>query len=279
MSRYLKITFFVLFSFFFLTVTCQSNINRQIIKLGTGETTFPAMIKEISSTRVIFLGENHYDINHHKNQLDIIKALYEKGLPIAVGLEMFPKKDQKILDDWVSGRMKEKDFILIFYENWGYGWDLYKDIFLYARNKKIPLIGLNVPREITRKVAQRGFKSLSGEELSELPPGITCDLDQRYMDFIKRIFEHKGNSDDTFRNFCEAQVIWDQSMAWYLSQYLRANPDRLVTVLSGTVHAWKYGIPRQLQKFITVRYRVILPDIPGDYSTVTRDDADYMVMQ
>ena len=278
MSRYLKITFFVLFSFFFLTTTCQSNINSQIIKLGIGETTFPAMIKEISSARVIFLGENHTDINHHKNHLDIIKTLHEKGLPIAVGLEMFQKKDQKILDDWVSGRMKEKDFIPIFYENWGYGWGLYKDIFLYARNKKIPLIGLNVPREITRKVAQRGFKSLSREELSELPPGITCDLDQRYMDFIKRIFEHKGNNDDTFRNFCEAQVIWDQSMAWYLSQYLKANPDRLVTVLSGTVHAWIYGIPRQLQKFITVKYRVILPDIPGDYSTITRDDADYMVI-
>ena len=278
MSRYLKITFFVLFSFFFLTTTCQSNINSQIIKLGIGETTFPAMIKEISSARVIFFGENHTDINHHKNQLDIIRALYEKGLPVAVGLEMFPKKDQKRLDDWVSGRIKEKNFIPIFYENWGYGWGLYKDIFLYARNKKIPLIGLNVPREITRKVAQRGFKSLSMEELSELPPGITCELDQRYMDFIKRIFEHKGNNDDTFRNFCEAQVIWDQSMAWYLSQYLKANPDRLVTVLSGTVHAWKYGIPRQLQKFITVKYRVILPDIPGDYRTVTRDDTDYMVI-
>jgi len=279
MSRYLKITFFVLFSFFFLTTTCQSNINSQIIKLGTGETTFPAMIKEISSARVIFFGENHYDINHHKNQLEVIKTLHEKGLPIAVGLEMFPKKEQKRLDDWVSGRIKEKDFIPIFYETWGYGWGLYKDIFLYARNKKIPLIGLNVPREITRKVAQKGFKSLSMEELSELPPGITCDLDQRYMDFIKRIFEYKGNNDDTFRNFCEAQVIWDQSMAWYLSQYLKANPDKLVIVLSGTVHAWKYGIPRQLQKFITVKYRVILPDIPGDYHTVTRDDADYMVIQ
>ncbi|MFH1704264.1 MAG: ChaN family lipoprotein [Nitrospirota bacterium] len=278
MSRYLKITFFVLFPLFLLTVTCQSNINSQIIKLGTGGTTFPAMIKEISSARVIFLGENHTDINHHKNQLDIIKALHEKGLPVAVGLEMFPKKDQKILDDWVSSRIKEKDFIPIFYENWGYGWGLYKDIFLYARNKKIPLIGLNVPREITRKVAQRGFKSLSMEELSELPPGITCDLDQRYMDFIKRIFEYKENNDDTFRNFCEAQVIWDQSMAWYLSQYLKANPERLVTVLSGTVHAWKYGIPRQLQKFITVKYRVILPDIPGDYRTITINDADYMVI-
>jgi uncharacterized iron-regulated protein len=278
MSRYLKITFFVLFSFFFLTIKCHGNINRQIFKVGTGETTFPSMIKEISSARVIFFGEYHYDFNNHKNQLEVIKALYDKGLPIAIGLEMFPKKDQKKLDDWVSGKMKEEDFIPIFIKDWGYGWDLYKDIFFYAREKKIPLIGLNVPKEITRKVAQRGFKSLSSEELSDLPPGIICELDQRYMDFIKRIFKYKGNNDYTFRNFCEAQVIWDQSMAWHLSQYLEENPYRLVIVLTGTVHAWKYGIPRQLEKFINVKYRVILPNMPGDYSTITRDDADYMVI-
>jgi uncharacterized iron-regulated protein len=98
------------------------------------------------------------------------------------------------------------------------------------------------------------------------------------MDFIKRIFEYKENNDETFRNFCEAQVIWDQSMAWYLSQYLSKYPDSLVIVLTGTVHAWKYGIPRQLQKFISVKYRVILPDLPGDYSTITINDADYMVI-
>jgi uncharacterized iron-regulated protein len=276
MSRYSKITFFILFSFFFLTITCQADINRQIFKIGAGETTFPAMIKEISSASVIFFGEDHYDLINHKNQLEVIKALYEKGLPIAIGLEMFPKKDQRRLDDWISGRLNEKDFIPIFYEDWGYGWDLYKDIFFYAREKNIPLIGLNVTKEITRKVAQKGFKSLSREELSELPPGITCDLNKRYMDFIKRIFEYKGNNDYTFHNFCEAQMIWDQSMAWHLSQYLKENPYRLVIVLTGTVHAWKYGIPRQLEKFINVEYRVILPDMPGDYSTITKDDADYM---
>jgi uncharacterized iron-regulated protein len=257
---------------------CYSSVKRYVIRLGKGETTFQGMIKEISSARVIFFGEIHNDINHHKNQLDAIQALYKKGLPFATGLEMFPKKHQENHNDWVSGSIKEENFIPIFNEDWGYDWGLYKDIFLYARNKKIPLIGLNVPREITRKVAQRGFQSLSSDELSELPPGITCDLDKRYMDFIKRVFEYKENNDETFRNFCEAQVIWDQSMAWHLSQYLRKNPDSLVIVLTGTVHAWKYGIPRQLQKFISVKYRVILPDLPGDYSTITINDADYMVI-
>jgi uncharacterized iron-regulated protein len=278
MSHHLKILIFVLFSLFFLNVTCQSNINKQIIKLGTGKITFPAMIDEISSAHVIFIGENHANINNHKNQLDIIKALHEKGLLLSIGLEMFPKKDQKILDDWVSGKLKENNIISAFDKSWGFGWDLYKDIFLYAQDKKIPLIGLNVPRGITRKVAQKGFQSLTGEELSELPPGITCELNKRYMDFIKLVFEYKENDERAFRNFCEAQVIWDQSMAWHLSQYLKENPDRRVVVLSGTVHSWKYGIPRQLQKFITVKYKVILPDIPDNYPAITTEDADYMVV-
>jgi uncharacterized iron-regulated protein len=272
------LSFLICLLLLFSSSICYSSVKRYVIRLGEGEVTFPAMIKEISSAQVIFFGEIHNDINHHKNQLDAIQALYKKGLPISIGLEMFPKKDQKKLNDWASGRIKEKDFIPIFNENWGYDWDLYKDIFLFATNKEIPLIGLNVPREITRKVAHRGFQSLTTDELSELPPGITCDLDKRYMDFIKRIFEYKENNDEIFRNFCEAQVIWDQSMAWHLSQYLRKNPDSLVIVLTGTVHAWKYGIPRQLQKFINVKYRVILPDLPGDYSTITINDADYMVI-
>jgi hypothetical protein len=44
------------------------------------------------------------------------------------------------------------------------------------------------------------------------------------------------------------------------------------------VHSWKYGIPKQLQKFITVKYKVILPDIPDSYPAITTEDADYMVI-
>jgi uncharacterized iron-regulated protein len=236
------------------------------------------MIRDISSARIIFIGEDHTNDDHHRNQYDVIKTLHEKGIPFSIGLEMFRKKEQENLDKWISGRLKEKDFISLFYENWGYDWGLYKDIFLYARAKKIPLFGLNVPKAITRKVGQKGFQSLTKEELSDLPPGITCELDQRYMDFIKMIFAHKGENDKAFRNFCEAQVLWDQTMAWYLAQYLEKNPDRTVVVLAGTVHVWKYGIPRQLQKYTNVYYKVILPDIPGNSGIITEEDADYLVL-
>jgi uncharacterized iron-regulated protein len=259
-------------------VTCYSSTRKQINKVGTGVISFDAMIADISSARIIFIGEDHTNIDHHRNQSDVIKALHEKGIPLFIGLEMFRKKEQENLDKWISGRMKEKDFIALFYENWGYEWGLYKDIFLYARAKKIPLVGLNVPKAITRKVGQKGFQSLTKEELSELPPGITCELDQRYMDFIKIIFAHKGENDKAFRNFCEAQVLWDQAMAWHLAQYLEKNPDRTVVVLAGTVHVWKYGIPRQLQKYANVYYKVILPDIPGNSGIITEEDADYLVL-
>jgi uncharacterized iron-regulated protein len=155
---------------------------------------------------------------------------------------------------------------------------LYKDIFLYARDHNIPLIGLNVPREITKKVSENGFGSLTQRERKKLPPGVTCELDGRYKDFLRRLFHVKGKSDASFNNFCEAQVLWDQAMAFYLSRYVEKNPERVVAVLSGSVHAWKYGIPRQLQRYISLPYKVLLPDLPGDYSTLSRDDADYLII-
>ena len=184
---------------------------------------------------------------------------------------------KKKLDAWVKGNINEKDFAQVFKQNWGFNWLLYRDIFLYARNEKIPLIGLNVPREIARKVARGGFQSLSDNDLATLPPGISCDLDQRYMDFIRRLYSFKGGKDKNFVNFCEAQVVWDQSMAWYLAKNLEENTTRKAVVLAGSVHSWKHGISRQLQKYANFESRVVLPGPPGDYQNISTEDADYIV--
>ncbi len=236
------------------------------------------MIRDISDGKVIYIGESHDNRLHHETQLDIIKTFYENGYPLAIGLEMFMNKDQKVLDKWIAKEIKVEDFIKAFYRNWGIGWGLYKDIFLYAREKGIPMIGLNVPREITRKVAEKGFQSLSREDRAKLPPNITCDIDKRYMDLLQRLFEIKARNDRTFRNFCEAQVLWDQAMAWYINQYLDENPKRKVIVLTGNIHAWKYGIPRQLQRFVDINQKVVLSEIPADIRSVSKEEADYIII-
>lgn len=264
---------------FFILTASFFGISRKIIRMRDGEvTSFGTMVREISSARAIFIGEYHNNPHHHQTQLDVIRALHEKGRPLAIGLEMIKKKDQESLDAWISGKIDESAFIPIYLKNWGYDWDLYRDIFLYARDHGIPLVALNVPMDVTRKVGKSGFDSLTDAELAKLPPGVTCELDNRYMEHLVQIFHYKGKSGRSFEYFCEAQVLWDQSMAWYLTQYMKNNRDRTVVVLAGAIHAWKYGIPRQKKRYLSVEQAVIVPELPGDPSAVDEHDADFLVL-
>jgi uncharacterized iron-regulated protein len=253
--------------------------HRKIIRIRDGKVTpFHTMIEEISSARAIFIGESHDNAGHHQTQLDMIRALHNKEVSLAIGLEMIKKDDQASLDAWISGEISEEDFIPIFSRNWRIGWRLYRDIFIYAREHSIPLVALNVPRSITKKVGQTGFASLTDEELSKLPPGVTCELDKEYMDHIAAVFHQKESTGSLFEYFCEAQVLWDQSMAWYLVNYMKQNNDRTIVVLAGSIHAWKYGIPKQKKRYMLIEEKVIVPDLPIDPGTVEEDDADYLVI-
>jgi uncharacterized iron-regulated protein len=254
-------------------------MHRKIIRMRDGElTSFMNMMDEISSARAIFIGESHDNVAHHQTQLDVIRALHETDLPLAIGLEMIKKEDQASLDAWISGKMEEEDFIPIFLRNWGFSWLLYRDIFLYAREHDIPLVALNVPTDITKKVGEQGFASLTDEELAKLPPGVTCELNQQYMDHLAEIFQYKGRRGSSFEYFCEAQVLWDQSMAWYLAQYMKNNRDRTIVILAGSIHAWKYGIPQQKKRYISIEQKVIVPDLPVEPDAIGEDDADYLVL-
>ncbi len=269
-----------LFSHFSINSTqCYAEKEKEeVLKVGYSWIDFSSMIIDISNAKVIYVGERHDNWSHHKVQLDVIKSLHNKGYSLAIGLEMFTNIEQHYLDRWVVGEIDEKEFIKAFYKNWGIGWSLYKDIFYYAKNNQIPLIGLNVPREITKKVAENGFQSLSKMERAKLPPGVSCDLDPMYMELLQRIFEIKRHSNRNFRNFCEAQVLWDQSMAWYLNQYIQKNPDKKIIVLSGNIHAWKYGIPRQLKRFNDLSQKVILQGEFDEFKNITRNEVDYLVI-
>ena len=70
----------------------------------------------------------------------------------------------------------------------GLPWPLYRDIFLYTRQKRIPLVGLNVPREIIAKVAREGYGSLTEAERKK---PLTCTIDEESRALIRKTFtEH-----------------------------------------------------------------------------------------
>jgi uncharacterized iron-regulated protein len=101
------------------------------------------------------------------------------------------------------------------------------------------------------------------------------------LEFIRRAHEIHGKSGRSFVYFCEAQMVWDKTMAWHLLEYRRKNPGKAVAVLSGTAHSWKRGIPEHIRtEDPKSTYSVILPNLPGRISLkgISSKDADYILL-
>ncbi len=242
--------------------------------------TFAQMIREIKGARVIVIGETHDRMADHREELRIVRALDDAGVPLAIGMEMFSAADQPDIDRWVAGKLAERTFIELYYRGWQMPWPLYRDILYYARSRRLPLLGLNIPRGVAAKVAREGFAALSEQERAKLPPGITCDVDPSYMDFIGRAYAEHTASRQSFLHFCEAQVLWNRSMARHIVTYLAAEPKRSMVVITGSGHAMRRGIPEVVEKTGGVKCVVVLLETPGlPRGGVTPDDADYLILQ
>lgn len=247
---------------------------------GGVEITAAEVLPRLETKRVVLVGELHDAASHHRAQLDIIRLLHESGTPVAVGLEMFRRNSQESLDRWVSGELSEPAFQKRFQDNWGHGWPLYRDIFLYARKNAIPMVGLNVPRDITRQVARRGYQSLSPHRKAELGD-VTCSVDEPYMSFIREAYGgHDHGSRKGFLFFCEAQMVWDSAMAVHAVDYLERNPKRTMVMLLGTAHARKQAVPTQIRTRSDLALAVLLPEVPGriEAGTIGVEDADYLLV-
>lgn len=238
------------------------------------------VIDRLKDNSIILVGEQHDSEKHHQAQLQVIRTLYGAGSPLAIGMEMFRHDSQRQLDEWVADKIDEHAFQEVFRDNWGSLWPLYRPILLYARENHIPLVGLNVDRDITSQVARKGFASLSDEQKGHLSD-VACTISEPYMDFIKEAYGAHAHGDMNFTWFCEAQLVWDTAMAAHALNYLKEHPDRRMVILAGSGHARKMGIPEQIKKRSSVPYTVVLPEEPGvvDTQTITTEDADLLIIE
>jgi uncharacterized iron-regulated protein len=279
MKRIFLIIVFMVASFGMLDVI-QAHLDHRLYDLQKNKEVFLGdAIADLKKNRIILVGEHHTNLDHHFGQLNVIQSLKEAGARVAIGLEMFRVDSQQDLDRWVGGNIDETQFQEIYYDNWNYPWSNYRMIFEYARQEKIPMIGLNVPRDITRQVSRKGFNSLSEEQKGKLAD-VSCRVDKAYMDYIKKAFGGHGHGTINFTYFCEAQLVWDTAMAVNTLAYLKKNPDAVVVLIAGTGHVQKGAVPRQISIRSEIPHAVILPRIDGmiDTRTVGIKDADYIML-
>ncbi len=274
-------TIFILLTGLILPVCAGADTGTKMVlhDLRTGDTIpLSELSRSYPQHRIFLVGEHHTNAGHHRAQLAVIQSLVAAGRKVAVGMEMFRSDSQSALDAWVAGQLEPARFEAVYQDNWNYPWPLYQPILAYARENRLPVVGLNVPRKVTRQVAYQGFDSLSEKERKDLP-FVTCDVDPDYMAYIRKAYGAHGHGQMNFTHFCEAQLVWDKSMAAGALRFLKANPEHTIVVLAGSGHVRKGGIPAQLKKMAPVDHLVILPEIDGRTSEggLDHEDADLLI--
>ena len=244
----------------FLLIDCPHGL---VSLAEVADSNQPAIVDVNQSIQndVIYLGENHDNPQHHVQQLELIQQLQQADANLAIGMEMFQRPFQPIIDRYLNREIAEDELReqSEYDTRWGFDWNFYAPILRYARAKQIQVIALNTPEEITHKVAETGINSLEGNDFRYIPPVAEIDLsNDEYRQATAEIYlQHleagQGNSTD-LDNFFAAQVLWDETMAEAIALHHHNNPQNKIVVLVGKAHVMNdYAIPDRVARRIKDR--------------------------
>ena len=228
---------------------------------GRGKFSMGDIVAQAAKNSVVLLGETHVNMEHHRWQLQTLAALYALRSDMVIGFEMFPRRVQAVLDQWVAGELTEKEFLAAV--QWGIVWNtdanLYLPLFHFARMNRIPMQALNIETSLRRLVSEKGFDNVPKEDRE----GVTrpAEPSREYLDFLLPIYkQHDRKSkkegeisynDPDFRRFIAGQQLWDRAMAQFIHAAFHESggPKRpLVVGIMGTGHIVNgYGVPHQLR--------------------------------
>jgi uncharacterized iron-regulated protein len=236
--------------------TAQPTANPQPQQTYTNQEILQQLVK----AKVVYLGETHDSAEDHQAQLKIVREMQRQNRKIAIAMEMFQRPFQSAIDNYLAGKLTEEELVeqTEYDRRWRFPWESYAPILRFAKENQLPVLALNTPSEVTRKVASQGLESLTAEEKKHIPPISEIRTDNaEYRQLLLEVFQQhqkaaQGNS-TAFERFLQAQVLWDETMAEKIAQFVKANPDYQVVVLAGKGHIiYGYGIPSRVERRLGV---------------------------
>jgi uncharacterized iron-regulated protein len=223
-----------------------------------------AFARDVAGADYILLGEEHPNPCDHLTQAAVIRRLAASGVFPAIGLEMVPADQQKVLDAFHAGSLSLADLpkALDWKTAWGFDFELYAPIFEAAREYHLPVFAVNVPKGLARKVGRLGLDALPPAERAMLP-GAILPPHPAQVEELRQLFAQHGSmrtpqakdtppakdappARDPFDSFVTVQSLWDTQMA-ARALYAHSLTARPVVILAGAGHvANGWGISRRL---------------------------------
>jgi len=201
--------------------------------------TYDQMLQALARADVVFFGEQHNDPIGHWLELQLTKDLLRlKQGQLVLGLEMFERDVQPLVDQYTTGELTDKEFAAQSRPWPNYATD-YQPLLALARQQKFRVVGTNVPRRYASLVAKGSLTALdtlaaaTKAWLVPLPLAVDYEL-PGYKNMAKMFGDDAAHAAGV-HNIIQAQALKDATMAHFLAQARPAG--HLLLHLNGSYHS------------------------------------------
>lgn len=215
---------------------------------------------------IMFLGEEHNDSVTHYVERALFELLYDKyGENLALSLEMFDRDVQPVMNEYLGGFIKEKQFIKD-----ARAWSNYRDykpMIDFARENNINVICANAASRYANLAGRKGqeyLKQLPKESRDYFAPLPYEVAKGSYYEKLMGVGEHAApDSAKTTAmpgfDLVVAQSLWDATMAYSIAEYRRKNKLKKIFQVNGRFHSDEgFAVVTQLAGYNPKLKRVIV---------------------
>jgi len=192
------------------------------------EAAFKALIWK---SDVIYLGGAKGGLNGPPAALEVLTALkIARGPKIAVGFETLDITLQPVLDDYLSGKITENDFVsaAAAQKERGFDFGLNKPVFDLMIRNKLRALALGVPQKLVSEIAALGLAGLNEEDKKTLPEQINISRNKKYLDRLRTSFNSRGEAASpntlSWDNYLASIAAANEAAGAVIADFVKANP-------------------------------------------------------
>ncbi len=277
----------------------ENNYRIYSVKLGK-EVALKDIVADAASYDVVFYGEEHNDSVTHYLEHTLLEALYAKyGAQMALSMEMFDRDVQPVMNEYLKGFIREKYFMKD-----ARAWKNYRDykpMIEFAKGKGMEVICANAPTRYTNLAGRKGEQALM--ELPKESKDFFAPLpyDTATGDYYKKLTELPKHTADSLSDTAKknpapampdmgtfdmvlSQSLWDATMAYSISGYLKKHKGQKVMQVNGRFHSDEgFAVVKQLHHYLPkVKTLIISTGDDKDFPNIKWDElkknGDYIIV-